>query len=132
MGHLAEKNTSSTDNFWPRFRAIAVPSASFALVGIVLYPLWLRITWPWLVLPCGLAATLSNYYHYGPGPSSRIVEALLWAIGMQVLWLPYWTIICKRPMSRRDRIRNFLSACLAVIVVNGFAFRYVGGPCMML
>lgn len=110
----------------------AVPTVCFGFVGIAMFlashsgAYYLE---PLLIPVSGLAKTLSCVYHHWPGvSSSRTVEVFLWAIGMQVFWLPYWMLVWQRPLSKVIRVVLFLGACLAVVLVNIVAFVFVGGP----
>ena len=115
-----------------RMLGIIVPTTSFAVVGALLSLLWKgRVNW--LILTSGMAISLDRLCFHGHGGSrSPSGQALLWAMGMQMLWLPYWTIIWKRPLSRKQRVVSFTGACVAVIILNLLVFSLIGVPSMML
>lgn len=106
-----------------------VPTACFALVGMVF------LTWdscPELLLApiAGGAATLGLWFRTtvsdGPTLGTRLAEVLLWALAMQYLWLPYWTVVWKRPLTRSLRTLMMLAACFVVATLNSLALYFIG------
>ena len=87
---------------------------------------------PLLALMSGLAFGLDLVFlamvSHAPRFLITAVEIILWAVGMQVLWLPYLAVVRTRGVSIWRRVLIFAGAYLAVVVLNVSAFVLVGVP----
>ena len=122
--------SSGTMKAWKRG---VVPTICFAVVGIVLWSLRRVLGWGFMAVFAGVPFSLQQCamgtVGFWPRGPRFVLLAVLWAIGMQVLWFPYWAVVWKRPLSRRMRILLVGGACLALVVVNlALAIMSAGAP----
>ena len=124
---------------WTRaLKGGVVPAICFALVGVLLFPLGnssnalIEIS---LIAIAGTAVCLEVVFRFvidshGPSLPATVISLVLWAIGMQVLWLPYLAVVWKRPVTSSRRVLAFVGVSAAVIVVNVLAFVVLAVPFM--
>ena len=104
------------------FKKAIAPTVFFAVIGVVLYSVRNVLGFGlYLVLagvPFFLQQCAMGTVGFWGSRSRAMLLSVLWAIGMQELWIPYLAVTWKRPLTSKMRVLVIAGACFGMAVLH--------------